>query len=238
MGKNLIQQKRGKGGPRYLAPSFNYAGEAKHKSYSKETVSGLITELIDCPGHSAPLMKIKYDDGEECLLLASEGLKIGDRVSAGSESALSSGNILPLKDLPEGTLVNNIESMPGDGGKFARSSGTFGRVLSKIGDSVSVMLPSKKEKLFVGECRAAIGVLAGGGRREKPFIKAGNKFHAMRAKNKLYPIVCGQSMNAVNHPHGGSRSSKKNNPLISPRFASPGRKAGALHPRRTGRRKR
>jgi large subunit ribosomal protein L2 len=88
------------------------------------------------------------------------------------------------------------------------------------------------------ECRAIIGVIAGSGRPEKPFLKAGTKFFAMRAKNKLWPIVSGTSMNSVNHPFGGKSSHAKGIPTQSSRNAPPGRKVGKIAPKRTGRKKR
>ena len=103
--------------------------------------------------------------------------------------------------------------------------------------SIVVELPSKKKKVLNPQCRASIGVVAGGGRKEKPFIKAGNKFKAMKARSKLYPKVCGQSMNAVDHPHGGTRSSKKNYPYTVSRHTPPGAKVGKIASRRTGKKK-
>jgi len=238
VGKNIISQARGKGGPRYRAPSFNYKGPAVHKNLSEEQIKGEIVDFIKCRGHTAPLAKVKYEDGEQVLMLAAEGLKVGDQVSTGTGAEVKSGNTMTLEDVPEGTLIYNIESNPGDGGKFCRASGTFARVLSKIAGKVVVELPSKKQKTFQKNCRASVGIIAGGGRPEKPFLKAGRKYFAMKAKNKLWPIVCGQSMNAVDHPHGGSSSAKKNYPYTVSRNASPGAKVGAIAARRTGRKKR
>ena len=148
------------------------------------------------------------------------------------------GNVLQLKNIPEGTLIYNIESNPGDGGKFVRSSGTFARIVGKMKNKIIILLPSKKKKDFNPECRATIGIIAGGGRKEKPFLKAGKMYHKMRQKNKLYPKVCGVSMNAVDHPFGGSKSSHKGRPTQSGRFDPPGRKVGKISPKRTGRRNR
>ena len=155
----------------------------------------------------------------------------------GPKSEIKSGNVLHLKDIPEGTSVYNIESQPGDGGKFVRASGTFAKVVAKTASKITIKLPSKKEKSFHPECRAAIGTIAGGGRTEKPFLKAGTKYHKMRAKNRLYPSVSGNSMNSVDHPFGGTNSNKKGKPTISPKHAPPGRKVGKLKPRRTGKQK-
>jgi large subunit ribosomal protein L2 len=138
-----------------------------------------------------------------------------------------------LKNIPEGTMICNIERQPGDGGKFVRAGGTFGKVVAKTQEGVLVRLPSKKEKVFHQECRAIIGIVAGAGRTEKPFLKAGTRYFAMKAKNKLWPKMRGVAMNAVSHPYGGKRK-KKGKPTIAPRFAPPGRKVGKIAPRRTG----
>ena len=148
------------------------------------------------------------------------------------------GNILPLKSLPEGTSIYNIESNPGDGGKFVRASGTFARIVTKMEKGIVVELPSSKRRTFLPECRAIIGNVAGSGRIEKPFLKAGTRFYAMRAKNKYWPIVSGTSMNSVSHPFGGSSSHAKGIPTQSSRNSPPGRKVGKIAPKRTGRRKR
>ncbi|MBI4149392.1 50S ribosomal protein L2 [Candidatus Woesearchaeota archaeon] len=235
MGKNLIQQARGRGGPRYRAPSFRYAGIAAHPAPREETVTGTITEFVHSQGHSSPLARIAYAHGEEGLGIASEGLKVGDTVMVGSAATQNNGNTLPLADIPETTLIFNIESIPGDGGKFVRASGTFAKIVAKSQGTVSVMLPSKKVREFLPACRATIGVVAGGGRTEKPLMKAGTAFHEMHKKNKLYPRVSGVSMNAVDHPFGGKKSSHKGRPTQSPRDAPPGRKVGMIAPRRTGR---
>lgn len=237
MGKNLIQQARGKGSPTYRSPSFRFAGHISLKPLSSDnvTISGTITDLIKCPGHSSPLAEIKYQDGSRALLPAPEGIAVGDEVCAGPEAPIGSGNVRSLKDIPDGTLVNNIESRPGDGGTFCRAGGTAAKVIEHRHNGVMVMLPSKKTRLFLNECRASIGTLAGGGRTEKPFLKAGNRMLLKRAKNKLYPRVSGTSQNAVDHPFGGSRSSKKGIPTTAPRNAPPGRKVGLLRARFTGR---
>lgn len=230
MGKRLIQQARGKGGPTYRAPSFRYKGEARFPSNS---VKGKITDIISCQGHSAPLFEIKYDDNSTGFMIACENKRVGDEIVVGGENS----PITELKNLPEGTFIYNIESIPMDGGKFVRASGTFARLLSKTENKITVQLPSKKQKEFHPNCRAAVGVVAAGGRTEKPFLKAGSKFYAMKAKNKLWPIVSGGSMNAVDHPFGNKRSARKSKAKPAPNNAPPGRKVGMIRPRRTGRKK-
>lgn len=233
MGKRIIQQRRGRGTKTYTAPSFRYKGVVKHLDYEAE---GVVMELLKCPGHSAPLMVVSYDNGGTVLNFAPIGIKVGDLVQVGNSENVEKGNVLSLKDIPEGTLVHNIEARPGDGGKFVRGSGTFARVVAKTDKGVRIKLPSKKEKTFLPNCRASVGVVAGSGRVEKPLLKAGKMYFKMKAKNKLYPKVGGVNMNAVDHPFGGSSSHVKGRPTQSPRSAVPGRKVGKIAPRRTGRR--
>src|SRR3989338_1177993 len=238
MGKNLISQKRGKGTSVYKAHSFRYIGTVKHQAYSekekKDRITGTVTDIAHSPGHYAPIAKINYE-GRKTLAIAPFGLRVGDEVSSGINAEIKDGNVLPLSSIPEGTLIFNIESQPGDGGKFVRTSGGFARVLSKMQDKVNVMLPSKKEHTFNSKCRATLGVIAGGGRTEKPFLKAGNMAKKRGARGKLYPITSALSMNAVSHPFGGSSSASKNGPMIARKYAPAGAKVGSIRPRRTGR---
>ena len=239
MGKSLIQQKRGKGSPRYRAPSFKYAGKASFARYDDKGITNAnITEIVHSSGHSAPLIEVKYSNGDMGLLQAPEGVRVGDRIEIGDNVELKVGNIMPLKSIPEGTSIYNIESNPGDGGKFVRTSGAFARIITKMDEGIVVELPSSKRREFLPECRAMIGIVAGSGRTEKPFLKAGNKFYAMKAKNKMWPIVSGTSMNSVDHPFGGSSSHAKGIPTQSARNDPPGRKVGKIAPKRTRRHKR
>ncbi len=237
MGKNLIQQARGKGTPRYRVPSFKYKGKVSLPKQSKSAINGKITDLIHCRGHSAPLAKINYEDGQEILILAPEGVRVGEEVAAGGIDA-KKGNILALKDIPSGTTIYNIESQPGDGGKFVRASGGFAKVDSKLKNTVTIVLPSNKKKSFNENCRACVGIIAGAGKLEKPFLKAGRKYYAKKVRNKLWPSISGTSQNAVDHPFGGSSSGIKGRPTQASRNAPPGRKVGKIAPRRTGRKKR
>ncbi len=236
MGKNLIQQRRGKGTSTFRAPSFRYVGATSHRSLTAQTMRGTIIEFLHSQGHNAPLARIRYDDGEEILTAAVLGVRKGDFVFTGTECEVKDGNTLPLVNIPEGTTVFNLEGRPGDGGKFVRSSGGTARILAKLPGKIMVELPSKKQREFNPLCRATVGIIAGGGRLEKPLLKAGHLYHRARARNRRYPHVCALSMNAVDHPFGGSRSSKKGKSTIAPRDAPPGRKVGKIRPRRTGRR--
>lgn len=236
MGKNLIQQKRGKGSPTFRTASFRFKGRASHVKLSNSTLNGEIIDLVKCPGHSSPLAQIKYENGESVLIQAPENVKVGDFVKAGYNEESKIGNTVPLKNIPEGVPIYNIECSPGDGGKFVRSSGAFAKIVAKMKNKVVVLLPSSKKREFIPECRACVGIVAGSGRKEKPFLKAGFRHHASKARNKYWPITSGTSMNAVSHPFGGSSSSVKGRPTQSPRNAPPGRKVGKIAPKRTGRR--
>lgn len=195
-----------------------------------------VKNLVRCPGHSAPLIEAEYNDKSKSLLIAPEGVAIGDNFSI-NNGEVKAGNIMSLKNIPEGTSVFCIEGRPGDGGKFVRGSGTSAKVVAKTKDSVVLLLPSKKQKTFHPECRAMIGIAAGGGRTEKPLLKAGKRHHIAKSKNTYYPIVSGSAMNAVAHPFGNKRSSRKSKAKPTSRFAPPGRKVGMIAAKRTGRKK-
>src|SRR3989338_488660 len=237
MGKNLIKQARGKGGPRYRAPSFNYLTNAKFVDFKEKINNGKIIDLSKCIGHSAPMMHVLFDNGQKSILIAPDGVRVGDLINVGPAEEIRPGSILQLKDLPEGTNIYNIELNPGDGGRFCRTSGTFAKILTKTNDFAIIELPSKKQRNFDLKCRAAVGIIAGSGRVEKPILKAGKKHHAMKARNKRYPIIGASSQNAVDHPFGNKRSARKAKQKGVGHFAPPGRKVGKLWPRRTGRKK-
>jgi large subunit ribosomal protein L2 len=231
MGKNLTQQARGKGGPSFTAPSFRYLGEAKLRHGVSEAV---VIDIVNSQGHVAPLLQVKYDDGNTGYMIAPEGVFVGQKLSIGENAALELGNSPVLRNIPEGSIVFNIEGVPGDGGKFCRTTGSFGKVIAKTEKYVSVMLPSKKIKEFNINCRATIGIVAGAGRKEKPFLKAGNMFHYRHARKKRYPHMSGSAQNAVDHPFGNKRSSRKSKARPAPQNAPAGRKVGYIRPRRTG----
>jgi large subunit ribosomal protein L2 len=234
MGKNLVQQARGKGGPTYRAPSFNYKGEAKTHFGD---VSGTVMDLVRCRGHSAPLAQVKYQDNTTGFIIANEDMRVGDVIVNGNGAEIKPGHTLCVKDIPDGTALYNIEGQPGDGGKFVRTTGGFAKIVFRSPAGVTIMLPSKKTKLFHPNCRATIGIVAGGGRKEKPFLKAGTMHHYMRARNKKYPVMSGSAQNAVDHPYGNKRTSRKSKAKPAPHNAPPGRNVGMIRPRRTGRKK-
>jgi large subunit ribosomal protein L2 len=237
MGKSLIQQARGKGGPVYRSLSFRFKGDAKMPQTSEKPIEGVIVDFVHCAGHTTPMAEIRYGNGETCLLLAPEGVKVGDKITMGAGAPVEPGNVLSLKDVPEGTPIYNVELRPGDGGRFCRSSGVYARVVSKTENHVTILLPSKKLKEIPATCRAMIGIAAGGGRTEMPFLKAGARHHKARARNKRYPRQSAAAQNAADHPFGNKRTSRKAKQRPVGHFAPPGRKVGKMWPRQTGRKK-
>lgn len=239
MGKNIIQQRRGRGTTTYRAHSHRWITAVKHRDYDElektSLIRGRILDLIHCSGHSAPLALIKYENNEQGYIFAPENIKVNEFIESGSKAQAKTGNTLPLKNIPEGTLVYNIEIMPGDGGKLCRTSGNSAKVISNLGESILVELPSKKQKKILSECRATIGTICGAGRKDKPFVKAGKRHFLMRARGKLYPITSAVAMNAVDHPYGSGRGRHHSKIKPAPRFAPPGRKVGSIRPKRSGR---
>lgn len=228
MGKNLRQQRRGKGSPRYRVPSHNYMGQI---SYANLPVGeGTVVDIVHAPGRRTPAAVVDFN-GRKSLLIPAEGVFVGQKVS----NAIDPGNIAQLKDIPEGTKIFNIELHPGDGGKLCRASGAFATMISKGANKCTVLMPSREKKTISIDCRATIGIVAGSGRKEKPFMKAGTRHYAMKALGKLYPHTSGVSMNAVDHPFGGQTRPGK--PKTVSRHMPPGKKVGSISARRTGKRK-
>lgn len=230
MGKRLGHQRRGKGSPTYR--STKGKGKAEHK---RENEKGVVKDIIHDPGRTAPVAVVKYDDGEERNILAPEGLSVEDEITVGISQEIKPGNVLPLREIPEGVPIYSIELRPGDGGKLVKSSGTFAFVVTHLKDKTRIKLPSKQFKNMNPDCRASIGKVAGGGRTDKPLYKAGRKHWKSKGRGKSYPTVSGISMNAVDHPFGGE--TKPGKPKTVSRHAPSGQKSGSISPKRTGKEK-
>ena len=236
MGRRIQSQRRGRGGSPFRAPSHRYKSDKQHKeTQDDETVSGTVVGIEHDPARSAPLADVEFEDGDRRLILAPEGVAVGQEIAVGVSASIEPGNTLPLAEIPEGVPVCNVESKPGDGGKFARASGVNATVMTHDRNVTVVQLPSDDVKRLNPRCRATIGVVAGGGRTEKPFVKAGNKHHKMRARGTKYPRVRGVAMNAVDHPFGGGGRQHPGKPKSISRDAPPGRTVGDIASKRTGR---
>src|SRR3989344_5546496 len=231
MGKNIISQRRGRGTSSYRSPSHRFIGRICYPKYDQQQKDGiLVAQVKDIfldPGHSAPIAEIQYEGGKKDYIFAYNGMYTDKVIFFGSQAKPEKGNIMPLKNIPVGTVIFNIEKNPGDGGKFIKAAGTFATVISKTESKITIQFPSKKQRDFNPEARATIGVLASSGKKDKPFVKAGKRHHAMRAKGKLYPLTSGVAMNAVDHPFGSGRGRHIGKPKNAPRFAPPGRNVGS-----------
>jgi len=161
----------------------------------------------------------------------------GQLVFCGSDAKLAVGNVLPLSKLPEGTVVCNVEGKLGDRGTFARASGNYATVISHNPDEnvTRIKLPSGAKKSVSSTCRAMVGIVAGGGRLDKPVLKAGNSYHKYKAKRNCWPKVRGVAMNPVEHPHGGGNHQHVGHATTTNRHDPPGKKVGLIAARRTGR---
>ena len=236
MGRRIQGQRRGRGSPTFRAPSHRYKADLTHKKNEEEdTISGEIVGIEHDPARSAPLADVEFEDGDRRLVLAPEGITVGDTLQVGVSAEIKPGNTMPLAEIPEGVPICNVESQVGDGGKFARASGVSAQLMSHDRDVAVVQLPSGEVRRLPPACRATIGVVAGGGRTEKPFVKAGNKHHKMKARGTKYPRVRGVAMNAVDHPFGGGGRQHPGKPKSISRNAPPGRKVGDISSRKTGR---
>jgi len=241
MGKRLIHQRRGRGTPTYRSASHRFKDKIQYRTYDiieKEgSLKGKIVDIIHDPGRSAPIAQIKFENGEKKFILAPESIQVDDDIECGVSAQIRFGNSLPLAEIPEGTPVYDIENRPGDGGRFVRSSGTYASLITHDADKTVIELPSGELKSFNPACRATIGVVAGGGRKDKPFLKAGKRWHALKAKGKKSMTVRGVAMNAVDHPHGGGNRQHPGRPTTVSRHTPPGRKVGSIAAKRTGKRR-
>jgi large subunit ribosomal protein L2 len=237
MGKRLKTQRRGKGSI-YRSPSHRHRSGSGGIKYinTRDTMKGRVKELRHDPGRTAPLAKVVMEDGKRTWVIANEGLTVEQEVMQGNDVPMEPGNVLPLSEIPEGTKIYNIEVQPGDGGKLVRAGGTYAMVVSH-GVKTTVQLPSGQFKPFEPGCKATIGTVAGGGRKDKPLIKAGKHWHATRSRARKFPTVSGVAMNPVNHPHGGGAHQHVGKPSTVSRHAPPGRKVGRLSSKKKTRKK-
>jgi large subunit ribosomal protein L2 len=146
MGKRLQSQNRGKGTPRYTSPTHKRKGAVKYRKFDeserKDKIVGTIIDILHDPGRSSPVARVRYDNGEERLILIPEGMKIKDTIECGISAEIKPGNVLPLGEVPEGIPVYNIETIPGDGGKLVRSGGCYAHVITHDVSKTIIKLPS------------------------------------------------------------------------------------------------
>ncbi len=235
MGHRITSQNRGRGGSTYRAPSHRYKARLRHPGTNDTLITGEVIDIEHDPARHMPIARVRLENGEKVYTLATEGIGVGDTVSWGPGGAVQVGNTLPLKEIPVGAYICNIEARPNDGGKFVRSGGVQALVIGKAEDGrVGVRMPSGKNKWFSGVCMATVGIVAGGGRGEKPFAKAGKKHLHVRSSAEKWPHVKGVCMNVVDHPFGGGGHKHCGRPKTVSHGTPPGRKVGHISARRTG----
>ena len=161
-------------------------------------VPGRVAAIEYDPGRSARIALIFYVDGEKRYILAPNNLKVNDRVVAGPDADISVGNSLPLRNIPNGTIVHNVEMTPGRGGQMIRSAGAGAQLMAKEEDYVLLRLPSGEMRRVLANCSATIGQIGNVEHGNLKLGKAGRTRHLGRR-----PQVRGSVMNPVDHPHGG-----------------------------------
>ncbi|MGB9886551.1 MAG: 50S ribosomal protein L2 [Moorellales bacterium] len=165
---------------------------------TKDAIPGRVAALEYDPNRSAHIALVNYADGEKRYILAPHGLSVGDRIESGENADIRVGNTLPLRHIPVGTIIHNIELKPGKGGQLARSAGAAAQLMAKEGDYAHVRLPSGEVRLIHLNCRATIGQVGNLDHENVVIGKAGRKRWL-----GIRPTVRGVVMNPVDHPHGG-----------------------------------
>ncbi|CAK7242225.1 MAG: 60S ribosomal protein L2 [Sporothrix thermara] len=244
MGRVIRNQRKGAGGIfkaitrlRKNPAKFRQLDYAERHGY----IRGIVREIIHDPGRGAPLARVSFRDPYRFKLhtetmIANEGMYTGQFVYAGKNASLTVGNILPLGSMPEGTVVTNVEEKAGDRGALGRTSGNYITIVGHNPDEgkTRIKLPSGAKKVVSSKARGMIGIVAGGGRTDKPLLKASRAKHKFAVKRNSWPKTRGVAMNPVDHPHGGGNHQHIGKASTISRYAAQGQKAGLIAARRTG----
>jgi large subunit ribosomal protein L2 len=167
-------------------------------------IPGKVIAVEYDPNRSARIALIEYSDGEKRYIIYPLGLKVGDSVSSGADAEVKVGNALPIENIPSGTMIHNIELIPGKGAQLARSAGTWAQLLAKEEKFAHVRMPSGETRLIAVKSMAVIGQVGNIDHSNIVLGKAGASFH-----RGIRPRVRGTAMNSVDHPHGGGRGKSK-----------------------------
>jgi large subunit ribosomal protein L2 len=216
--RSLLEPNRKKAGRNNMGRiSVRHRGGGQKRFYrvidykrNKDGIPAKIATLEYDPNRSANIALLHYADGEKCYILAPLGLSVGDTVLSGADVDIKPGNTLPMRNIPTGTLLHNIELNPGRGGQMVRSAGGSAQLMAKEGDYAHVRMPSGEVRLVHLNCRATIGQVGNLDHENISIGKAGrNRLLGIR------PTVRGSAMNPVDHPHGGGegRSPIGRNPV-------------------------
>ncbi len=194
-GKITVRHRGGGHKRRYRVIDFRRA---------KDGVPAVVASVQYDPNRSARIALLNYADGEKRYILCPDGLKAGDRVQNGADASPSVGNCLPLKNIPAGTTVHNIEMQPGRGGALCRSAGSSATLMATEADWAQLSLPSGEIRRVPARCRATIGRVSNPEHEKVQLGKAGRKRWLGRR-----PHVRGTAMNPIDHPHGGGEGRTK-----------------------------
>ena len=204
--KSLVAKKSKNGGRNNqgVITTRHHGGGHKQKyriidfKRNKDNIPGKVATIEYDPNRSANIALINYVDGEKRYILAPKGLEVGMEIISGENADIKVGNALPMGNMPEGTVIHNIEMQPGKGGQIARSAGVSAQILGKEGKYVTVRLASGEVRKLLSVCRATVGVV---GNEDHGLVNYG-KAGRMRWKG-VRPTVRGSVMNPNDHPHGG-----------------------------------
>ena len=164
----------------------------------KFEIVGRVVSIEYDPNRTAKIALVHYADGEKRYIIAPLDLKVNDKIASGKDSDIKTGNSLPLKNLPVGTVVHNVELTPGKGGQIARGAGTGAIVQAREGEYIHLKLPSGEVRRVRGECLATVGTISNIDWKNEFFGSAGRKRHM-----GIRPTVRGVAQNPRSHPHGG-----------------------------------
>ncbi len=204
--KSLLEPKHRTGGRNsYGRKTSRHRGGGHKKQYrkidfrrNKDGIPAKVAAVEYDPNRSCRILLLHFHDGEKRYILAPEGVKVGETLMNGQGSEIKAGNALPLRYIPVGTTVHNVELQPGGGGKMARSAGSSVQLVAKDGPYAILRLPSTEMRRVPIDCRATVGTV---GNSEHELIKIGkagrNRWKGVR------PQTRGVAMNPVDHPHGG-----------------------------------
>jgi len=207
----VVGLKKSGGRNAYGRITIRYRGGGAAQKYrmvdfkrTERDIEGKIIAVEYDPNRNTRIALISFLNGAKKYILMPDGLKVGDTVIASATAEAKTGNCLPLKNIPSGFLVHNIEITPGSGGKFARGAGTSAQLVAKSGEHVTLKMPSGEIRMVLGDCWATVGVLSNADFKNISWGKAGRTRH-----RGFRPHVRGMAMNPVDHPHGGGEGRSK-----------------------------
>ncbi|HTT34592.1 MAG TPA: 50S ribosomal protein L2 [Thermoplasmata archaeon] len=236
MGKRIGSRRRGAGTGPWRSPSHRHHG-AVYLPAPSIVGEATVVRIAQAPGRTAPVVDATVPGSGTVRLIAPDGVATGDRLHLHT-GEIARGTVTALAQVPDGTLVSNIEVNPFDGGRLVRAAGTSALVVAHTGREVTIQLPSGAFKQLLGTCRAQVGAIGGGGRLERPIIRAGKKVLATRSLARRPFTVRGVAMNPVNHPHGGGAHQHVGRPSTVAPGAWPGAKVGRFSPKKRRRARR